>query len=230
MVTRPTGELSVFFSMPWCCVLPAVLSFVSLGSAAAARVALMKLMLPLLVLSVAFLTYAHLRVWVRKEGRPAAPKKLTRIRPLLRHKTKPRHTGRGQQLLHGPDGSRIDIRSQNPPRRSLVEDDHMVQTRAASRPDQPLHIRIPPRTLRGDSDGTGCFQDCVRLVSHQWFVSRLGGLFRNLWCAGQLHRLSEGFGQVSMRRMISSPFSFVIALGEYSMSPPVTLSRNDDSV
>ncbi len=32
----------------------------------------MKLMLPLLVLSVAFLTYAHLRVWVRKEGRPAA--------------------------------------------------------------------------------------------------------------------------------------------------------------
>ena len=72
MVIRPTGGLSVFFSAPWCCVLPAVLSFVSLGSAASARVALMKLMLPLLVLSVAFLTYAHLRVWVRKEGRPAA--------------------------------------------------------------------------------------------------------------------------------------------------------------
>ena len=47
MVTRPAGELSVFFSMPWCCVLSAVLSFISLGSAAAARVALMKLMLPL---------------------------------------------------------------------------------------------------------------------------------------------------------------------------------------
>ena len=51
------------------------------------------------------------------------------------------------------------------------------------------------------------------------FVSRLGGLSRNFSCAGQLHRLSERFGQVSMRRTISSPFSFVIALGEYSMSP-----------
>ena len=58
--------------MPWCCVLPAVLSFVSLGSAAAARVALMKLMLPLFVVSLAFLLYAHFRVWVRREGRPAA--------------------------------------------------------------------------------------------------------------------------------------------------------------
>ncbi len=68
MTTISTSSLSVFFSVPWCCVLPAALSFVSLASAAAARVALMKLMLPLFLLSVAFLAYAHYRVWVRKHG------------------------------------------------------------------------------------------------------------------------------------------------------------------
>ncbi len=48
--------------------MPALLSFVSVGSAAAARVAVMNLMLPLFVLSVAFLAYANYRAWVRKHG------------------------------------------------------------------------------------------------------------------------------------------------------------------
>jgi hypothetical protein len=39
-----------------------------LGSAAAARVAVTQLIWPLLGLSVAFLAYAHYRVWIQKRG------------------------------------------------------------------------------------------------------------------------------------------------------------------
>ena len=46
----------------------------------------------------------------------------------------------------------VDVRSQYSPQRSLVEDDHMVQTLSANRPDQPFHMRILPRTLWCVSD------------------------------------------------------------------------------
>ena len=35
---------------------------------------------------------------------------------------------------------------------SLVQDDHVVQAFAADTPDQPLDVRILPRTPRGDHD------------------------------------------------------------------------------
>jgi len=47
---------------------PALLSFVSLGSAAAARVAVGTLLVPLFAASVVLLGYAHYRVWVRGVG------------------------------------------------------------------------------------------------------------------------------------------------------------------
>ncbi len=51
---------------------PALLSALSLGSAAAARVAASTLVLPLLLLSVSLLGVAHHRVWVRRRGHRAA--------------------------------------------------------------------------------------------------------------------------------------------------------------
>jgi len=43
-----------------------------LGSAATARVAVTKLILPLFGLSVVFLAYAHYRVWILKRGHRTA--------------------------------------------------------------------------------------------------------------------------------------------------------------
>jgi hypothetical protein len=49
--------------------LPALLSFLSLGSSAvAAGTAVEKLFMPLLALSAISLGYAHYRVWVRNQG------------------------------------------------------------------------------------------------------------------------------------------------------------------
>ncbi|MDA2924866.1 hypothetical protein MYX65_09470 [Acidobacteria bacterium AH-259-L09] len=45
-----------------------MLSFISVGSAAAARVVVGELALALFITSVVFLAYAHWRVWVRKQG------------------------------------------------------------------------------------------------------------------------------------------------------------------
>ena len=61
--------LGVLLSLPWCRITPALLSFVSVGSAAAARVAVGILLVPLFAVSVVVLGYAHYRVWVQGIGR-----------------------------------------------------------------------------------------------------------------------------------------------------------------
>jgi hypothetical protein len=72
MRARAAGAASVALAIPWCCVLPAVLSTLALGSAAAARQVVVPLMPALFLLSVAFLTYAHYLVWIRRTGHRAS--------------------------------------------------------------------------------------------------------------------------------------------------------------
>ncbi len=67
-----TDSIGVLFSIPWCCVLPAALSFLSLGGAAAARMAVGSLLLPLFGLSIGFLAYGHYRAWILRQGRRSA--------------------------------------------------------------------------------------------------------------------------------------------------------------
>jgi len=66
---RLAGITSAVLAVPWCCVLPAVLSTLALGSAAAARQVVVPLMPALFLLSLAFLAYAHYLVWIRRTGR-----------------------------------------------------------------------------------------------------------------------------------------------------------------
>ncbi len=69
---RHTGLFPLLLSVPWCCVLPAVLSSVSLGGAAAARLAIGPLIPFLFAFSIFLLGYAHFRAWIRREGNPTA--------------------------------------------------------------------------------------------------------------------------------------------------------------
>jgi hypothetical protein len=46
----------------------------------------------------------------------------------------------------------LEISSQKPPQMALVQDNHVVQAFAADTPDQPLDVRILPRTPWGDHD------------------------------------------------------------------------------
>jgi len=62
------GITSAVLAVPWCCVLPAVLSTLALGSAAAARQVVVPLMPGLFVVSLAFLGYAHYLAWIRRAG------------------------------------------------------------------------------------------------------------------------------------------------------------------
>ncbi len=59
---------SVAFAVPWCCVLPAVLSVFGLGGTAAMRLTLMRYTPFLLIFSVFFLGRANYLVHVRKQG------------------------------------------------------------------------------------------------------------------------------------------------------------------
>ena len=72
MKNERASSIGVLFSIPWCCVLPAVLSFLSLGGAAAARIAVGSVLLPLFALSIGFLGYAHYRAWILRQGRLSA--------------------------------------------------------------------------------------------------------------------------------------------------------------
>ncbi len=63
------GLTSAVLAVPWCCVLPALLSTLALGSAAAARQAVVPLMPWLFVGSLVFLGYAHYLVWILDTGR-----------------------------------------------------------------------------------------------------------------------------------------------------------------
>src|SRR5262247_2618412 len=46
----------------------------------------------------------------------------------------------------------VEVLCQEPPQMALVQDDDMVQAFPADTPNQPLYIRILPRTPRGDHD------------------------------------------------------------------------------
>lgn len=59
---------SVIFSIPWCCVLPAILSLAGLGSAVAARGLALKLNPLFLFLSVVFLGRAHYLLYWKGHG------------------------------------------------------------------------------------------------------------------------------------------------------------------
>jgi len=60
---------AVLFSLPWCCVLPAVFSLLGLaGIGGAVRVSAMQMVPYLLVISVFFLGRAHWLIHVRDQG------------------------------------------------------------------------------------------------------------------------------------------------------------------
>src|SRR5262245_10780923 len=46
----------------------------------------------------------------------------------------------------------LEVTGQQPPEMALVQDDHVVQAFTADTPDQPLDVRILPRTPWGDHD------------------------------------------------------------------------------
>lgn len=64
----PAISPSLVFSIPWCCVLPAVLSALGLGSAVAARWAAWKLNPIFLILAVLFLGRAHYLLYWKGRG------------------------------------------------------------------------------------------------------------------------------------------------------------------
>src|SRR5919198_507850 len=55
-----------------------------------------------------------------------------------------------QGPVHTPMMVITKVPGQEPPEMSLVQDDHMVQAFTADTPDQPLDVRILPRTPGGD--------------------------------------------------------------------------------
>lgn len=72
MKERPTGMMALLLSVPWCCLLPAVLSTVSVGGATLARLAIGPLIPFLFAFSILLLGYAHFRAWIRREGHRTA--------------------------------------------------------------------------------------------------------------------------------------------------------------
>lgn len=72
MSKKHTGLFPLLLSVPWCCVLPAVLSSISVGGAAAARLAIGPLLPFLFAFSILLLGYAHFRAWIRREGHRTA--------------------------------------------------------------------------------------------------------------------------------------------------------------
>lgn len=72
MNQRHTGLFPLLLSVPWCCLMPAVLSTVSVGGAAAARLTIGRLIPLLFAFSVGLLGYAHFRAWLQREGNRTA--------------------------------------------------------------------------------------------------------------------------------------------------------------
>jgi hypothetical protein len=71
----------------------------------------------------------------------------TNVRPLDR----PRHrTIHIQAPVRAPAMIILEVRRQEPPHMSLVQDDHVIQAFAADTPDEPLNVRILPRAPGGD--------------------------------------------------------------------------------
>ncbi len=55
-------------ALPWCCLVPAALSFGGMASAGLARAAIVPLRPYLLIVAAVFLGRAHYLVWVRRQG------------------------------------------------------------------------------------------------------------------------------------------------------------------
>ncbi|MCH7667247.1 MAG: hypothetical protein IH936_15120 [Acidobacteria bacterium] len=70
--SQASSGLAAVAAIPWCCVLPAVLSLLSLTGAVAARLWLVQLSWVLLPLSVALLGRSLWLVHVPDQGRPSA--------------------------------------------------------------------------------------------------------------------------------------------------------------
>ncbi len=64
------SALAALLSLPWCCVLPALLSFVSLAGAVVSMVWIAKLFWVFLPLSVLLLGRAFWLLYVKHQGRP----------------------------------------------------------------------------------------------------------------------------------------------------------------
>jgi hypothetical protein len=64
----PALSPSLLFSIPWCCVLPAALSALGLGSAVAARLAAWKLNPLFFILAALFLGRAHYLLYWKRHG------------------------------------------------------------------------------------------------------------------------------------------------------------------
>lgn len=64
------GLLAILAALPWCCILPAVLSLLSIGGAAAARLWVGRLTWGLLPISVVLLGRAFWLIYVRRQGAP----------------------------------------------------------------------------------------------------------------------------------------------------------------
>jgi hypothetical protein len=71
-----------------------------------------------------------------------------------------------------------EVADQKPPQKALLQDDRVVQAFAADTSDQPLDIRILPRTSGGDDK---FFDECTR-NEFRGKVARDGGL----WVQGTL--------------------------------------------
>ncbi len=65
---RKTGFGSLLLSLPWCWILPAALSTLSVGGAVTARWVVGWLMPVLFVVSIVLLLYAHYRAWWHYAG------------------------------------------------------------------------------------------------------------------------------------------------------------------
>jgi hypothetical protein len=69
------------------------------------------------------------------------------LRPLDRPRQRTFHV---QRPVRTPVMIILEITSQKPPQILLVQDNHVVQAFTANTPDQPLDVRILPRTPRGN--------------------------------------------------------------------------------
>jgi len=75
--------LSFFLALPWCCLLPGVLSLASFGTAFTAHFLSPTFLLPTFLVSLFALLYAHYRLWVRKHGSPVSRLTTIILTPLI---------------------------------------------------------------------------------------------------------------------------------------------------
>ena len=75
--------LSFLLALPWCCILPALLSVFSFATAFTATLFSPRLLLPTFLISIAALLYAHYRIWIRKHGSKTSRLLTTLLTPLI---------------------------------------------------------------------------------------------------------------------------------------------------